>query len=452
MQGSKHAYTEAMCAYACCLGANDEQIDCIALQICLLEQVWLDFRQKGEQDHGVRVCIKGKENQGVMVFTLRKVLNNLGLPRRLIFRGGGCGKATHMQNVVVPTLERCRACRCASDQMPERMDATQTHASAWVHDEAMQTATPVFRAAFLRTIGQYDPKLSTNPGMMHKIYKRRNQYGLVALERPQPFSTSSSDVGLVTMRCNNDFKYMARGFADPEALTGSFRCEVDQLAACFPKWNEIIKQYPAVKKMAISLVALNPSASIVDYYITKYAANPMQQLQNLTTQYALGMRRLEERDERERAEQAGASGVNEPGEQQCAEKVKSNKLDEKEKRSWRVLVSLQHAANRTKMISSTECALYVRTEQQHWTSHLHTIASRPLYILSECQCRGNVSSHVPMQVSKHPYTEVLTHVWVKCAYACCLRSMLHSHASTCVRCVEEQEAITTEMCGGTKSI
>ena len=148
--------------------------------------------------------------------------------------------------------------------------------------------------------------------------------------------------------------------------------------------------------MAISLVALNVNASIVDYYITKYAAKPMEQMQNLTTQYALGMRRLEEKEERERAEQARASGANEPGEQQCAEKVKSNKLDENEKRSWRVLVSLQHSANRSKMISSTECALYVHTEQQHWTSHneVPIFTSRPLYVLFECQRLLSGSKHV----------------------------------------------------------
>ena len=50
--------------------------------------------------------------------------------------------------------------------------------------------------------------------------------------------------------------------------------------------------------MAMSIVALHVVATIVDYYITKYAAKPMEQLQNLTTQYALGMRRLEEKEER----------------------------------------------------------------------------------------------------------------------------------------------------------
>ena len=35
----------------------------------------------------------------------------------------------------------------------------------------------------------------------------RNQLGLVALERPQPFRSASSDCGLAVLRCNNDFRY-----------------------------------------------------------------------------------------------------------------------------------------------------------------------------------------------------------------------------------------------------
>ena len=40
----------------------------------------------------------------------------------------------------------------------------------------------------------------------------RNQFGSVALERPQPFGSASSDCGLATLRCNNDYRYMATGF------------------------------------------------------------------------------------------------------------------------------------------------------------------------------------------------------------------------------------------------
>ena len=36
----------------------------------------------------------------------------------------------------------------------------------------------------------------------------RNKFGEVALERPQPFRSASSDLGLATMRCNNDFKLL----------------------------------------------------------------------------------------------------------------------------------------------------------------------------------------------------------------------------------------------------
>ena len=65
----------------------------------------------------------------------------------------------------------------------------------------------------------------------------------------------------------------------------------------------------------------------------------------------------------------------------------ANKEEELKKRSWQILVTLQNATNRAKMISSTECALFVHTEQQHWTSHNEApmFVSRPIYMASECQ-------------------------------------------------------------------
>ena len=84
----------------------------------------------------------------------------------------------------------------------------------------------------------------------------RNQFGLVALERPQPFRAPSTDTGLVTMRCNNDFKYMPRGFPDTGDLADLFRCGVEQLAACFRMLKTTIKEYAIVARMAMSIVAL----------------------------------------------------------------------------------------------------------------------------------------------------------------------------------------------------
>ena len=54
----------------------------------------------------------------------------------------------------------------------------------------------------------------------------RNKFGEVALERPQPFRSASSDLGLATMRCNHDFKFMPRGFPDAGALVDLFRCDL----------------------------------------------------------------------------------------------------------------------------------------------------------------------------------------------------------------------------------
>ena len=54
-----------------------------------------------------------------------------------------------------------------------------------------------------------------------------------------------------------------------------------------------IKAHKAVQHMAMTVAALHVAAKIVDYYITKYAAKPMEQLQNLVIQYALGLQRLE---------------------------------------------------------------------------------------------------------------------------------------------------------------
>ena len=120
-----------------------------------------------------------------------------------------------------------------------------------------------------------------------------------------------------------------------------------------------IRAHAAVRRMAMSVVALHVVARIVDYYITKYAAKPMEQLQNLVTQYALGLRRLEVEEEQEKAAIATTGAIDQ----------RTYDPDNVKARSRRVLLRLQHSANRSKWISSTECALFVHTEQQHWTSH-----------------------------------------------------------------------------------
>ena len=155
---------------------NDEQILLIALCTWPLEQAW-------------RSHVRKQQTTCATVDVLRKLPNDLGLPRIAVIGGGGCGKTTVMQAVVVPTLRTFfakvlltapsnRAARgfdpsaktlhsvsgikpqdsmrtsnlhIKSDQMRKRMDANQTHAGGWVHDEALQTSAPLWHAAALRT-------------------------------------------------------------------------------------------------------------------------------------------------------------------------------------------------------------------------------------------------------------------------------------------------------------
>ena len=71
---------------------NEEQILVIALMVWPVEQAW-------------RTRIQGKQDAGVTVGTLRKLPSDLGLPRVGVIGGGGCGKTTILQRVVVPVLE-----------------------------------------------------------------------------------------------------------------------------------------------------------------------------------------------------------------------------------------------------------------------------------------------------------------------------------------------------------
>ena len=186
---------------------------------------------------------------------------------------------------------------------------------------------------------------------------------------------------------------MPRGFADATTLSASFRFDDKQLAASFRATKAAIQAYAAVRRMAMSVVALHVVANLVDYYITKYSAKPMEQLQNLITQYALGLRRLEVEDEELTNTLAAAGAVEQPA--SLHEDVK--------KRSRRIWLRLQHSANRSKWISSTECALYVHTEQQHWASHneVPMFLSRPFFQISECKRILSGSKHMLTRAA-HP--------------------------------------------------
>ena len=125
--------------------------------------------------------------------------------------------------------------------------------------------------------------------------------------RRQTFRSPSSDVISVCDRSNVDFRVMERGFPDGGDENVQLHADVDSLSRCFTDIPFVGLSLPLVRRMAYSVVALHVASHNCDYYITKYATKPLEQLQNLVTQYAVGLRRLEVEEAADRA-QATARG------------------------------------------------------------------------------------------------------------------------------------------------
>ena len=103
----------------------------------------------------------------------------------------------------------------------------------------------------------------------------RNRFGAVVLERLEPFRSAFTDCGMAVLRCNNDYRFMGKGFPDSSTLEDSFRPEPEDLAAAFRAMRPTICDSAAMRRMAQSAVAAHVVARLVDFCITKYAAKPM---------------------------------------------------------------------------------------------------------------------------------------------------------------------------------
>ena len=99
---------------------------------------------------------------------------------------------------------------------------------------------------------------------------------------------------------------------------------------------------PMLRRTFHALVAMFQAAHNCDFYITKYHAKPMAQLQSLFTNIALGLRRLEAEEE---AAQAGAE--------------QSASLPEE--RARKTVLKIANAANRSPWCSCCEMASFIKT-------------------------------------------------------------------------------------------
>jgi hypothetical protein len=184
-----------------------------------------------------------------------------------------------------------------------------------------------------------------------------------------------------------DFKYMPRGFAALDDTEEIFRCDVLQLAACSRMLTFKMLEHTAMRRMALSIVALHGAANIVDYYITMYVAKPKEQLQNLIAQYALGYRRLED-------EEAADQQV--------------TKTDPKV-RAKRVTILLQMAANFSTWSSATEAAaIFVHCREGHFITHqdVPVFLSRVWLLMLECQRMSQRSHGTVRNAATAPITTI----------------------------------------------
>ena len=78
-----------------------------------------------------------------------------------------------------------------------------------------------------------------------------------------------------------------------ENIEKHVKCDAGSLARCFPDIPFKDIRYAAAQRMAFSVLALHVAAHNCHYYIVKYQCKSLEQLQNLVTQRAVGIQRLE---------------------------------------------------------------------------------------------------------------------------------------------------------------
>ena len=125
---------------------------------------------------------------------------------------------------------------------------------------------------------------------------------------------------------------------------------------------------PMLRRTFHALVAMFQAAHNCDFYITKYHAKPMAQLQSLFTNIALGLRRL---DAEEEAAQAGAE----------------QPASLPEERARKTVLKIANAANRSSWCSCCEMASFIKTGALVRKTHrpISIFLSRPLHLYEQCR-------------------------------------------------------------------
>ena len=190
----------------------------------------------------------------------------------------------------------------------------------------------------------------------------QNELGRACVVRTHPFISSSTDVGIACLRSNVDFQFLAR--APPSDLQVTAEVSHHQaklLASCYSIPPTSLAD-PLVKRCMYTLCALHLAAQNCDFYITKYQSKDLEQLANVVTQYALGIRRLEAEEQ--------SRGRAEP-----------------QQRAKQICIKMAMAANRATWVSTPSLALFLMTGEYFVsTHHSHPLfLSRPMYLIQACK-------------------------------------------------------------------
>ena len=216
----------------------------------------------------------------------------------------------------------------------------------------------------------------------------RNEFCKPVLERKTPFRSASTDAGQNWGRCNIDFQFMPRTL-DPDALFGDSAAQpaeshlngdsAAQSAVLQVNPKDALAMYgvrrkmpssPLLRRCFHSLVAMFQAAHNCDFYITKYQAKPMEQLQSLLTNIASALRRLEQEEELAQASRPPEAAPKEPAE-----------------RARQTTLKIANAANRSSWCSCCEMATFIKTGALARKTHrpIAIFLSRPMFLYEECR-------------------------------------------------------------------
>ena len=137
-----------------------------------------------------------------------------------------------------------------------------------------------------------------------------------------------------------------------------------------------------LRRWFYSWVAMLQASRNSEFYITKYHAKPMEQLQCLLSNIALGLRRLAAEDKVIAPSDSANVGAAQP-----------------EERAAKVVLKISSGANRSSWCSCCKTATFIKTGASVRRTHrpCAIFLSRPLYIHKQCRRLLQSTRQMPLQ-------------------------------------------------------